>query len=90
MNRILVVAAALIALTAGGIAHAEGGAKTDKCRRLQVQYDNADKSYFSAKVLSKANEHRQKGGDLCAKGKREMGIEELKTALQKLDIKPAK
>jgi hypothetical protein len=85
----LVLVAALAALTMGGLAHADAG-KTDKCRRLQLQYDNADKSYLAAKVLRAAAEHRQKGGDLCNKGKREAGIEELKLALQKVGIKPAK
>ncbi|NJN52280.1 MAG: hypothetical protein HC809_11460 [Gammaproteobacteria bacterium] len=79
----------LAALTLGGFAHADGN-KTDKCRRLQLQYDNADKSYIAAKTLSKADQNRKSGGDLCAKGKREAGIEDLKAALTKIGIKPAK
>ena len=88
MKRILILAA-VAALTVGGVAHADKD-KTDKCQRLQVQYDKAEKSHIAAKTLAKANENRRSGGDLCSKGKREQGIEDLKNALQKIGVKPAK
>jgi hypothetical protein len=64
--------------------------KTDRCTKLEHEFDTAKKDHVSPARLESAQKQRADGAALCAKGNEAGGVKALKTALADIGFKKSK
>jgi hypothetical protein len=86
--RMLLSAALVTMLAAGGIATAASTPAATHCSALERQFDDAAAAHQANPSLQAAKALREDGAKMCTSGKAPQGVKKLEQALTTLGVKP--